>query len=286
VKVVGIRLKSARIAQGLTMREIAKRLGVDPAIVAKVEMGVRFPPKRHRAKFAKELSLTPEQLDAFISVERRGLNPYEMLPEIAPAQIPHKFIEDEADKILRKYYRAKNTDVIEGPIRATDVIKDVCGLSTEYVDFTKERIKGPNGGDLYGCLYPDVFRGKDRLVLVNTGPIDGRRLTGAEQSVTVAHEAGHYVLHHGIKEAQQLTFHFTKSPSFCREAAFRPTPFNSHEDQASAFAACLLMPRNHFLRQWRRYNGSETEMAKCFEVTEEFVLIRAEMLGLRKAKPE
>jgi len=276
---VGIRLKSVRRGMGLTLREFAKKVGLDFTLLARIETGKRFPPRSQRKAFSKVLSLTAEQLEALIAVERRGLDPYELLPEIAPAHIPRKLIESEAEKILAKYWRALDRGAIDGPIPVEAVIKDACGLTTKYLDFVEAKIPNPRRGPLYGCLYPDVFRGTEKLVLVNTGTINGRRLSDVERRITIAHEAGHYVLHCGNKESSQLFFRFTKAPSHCREAEFRPTPFNSHEDQASAFAACLLMPRKKFIEKSRDFDASAAKLARYFDVTEEFVSLRVKTMA-------
>jgi transcriptional regulator with XRE-family HTH domain len=87
VSVMGRRLKSAREGRGISLREFAKELRADFTRLARIERGHRYPPKRRLEKFAKELSLTPAQLEALVAVERRGLNPHELLPEIPPAHI-------------------------------------------------------------------------------------------------------------------------------------------------------------------------------------------------------
>jgi len=160
------------------------------------------------------------------------------------------------------------------------VISNACRLSTEYCDFEKEKITTPTGGKaLYGCLYPDGFRGKARLVLVNTGRIRGHQLSPEERRTTAAHEAGHYVLHCGNKESAQLFFRFTKGPTFCREAECEQTLFSPLEYQASVFAACLLMPRKQFVSAWQDLAGSFAQLAESFRVTASFVRFRAKMLS-------
>ncbi len=141
VSEVGKRLKNARIAKGLSLRKFAERFREDFAVLAHIEAGRRFPPKRRRKKFADVLSLTLAQLDALIAVERRGLNPFEMLPEIVPAAIPTELIEAEAERILSKYFRTSNKVLVDGPIPAAEVLKVACGLSTEYLDFAEARIR-------------------------------------------------------------------------------------------------------------------------------------------------
>jgi transcriptional regulator with XRE-family HTH domain len=279
VSEVGNRLKNARHAKGLSLREFAKRFEEDFSLLARIEAGERYPPKPRLKKFAEVLSLTPKQLEALIAVERRGLDPFEMLPEIVPAAVPTGSIEAAAEGILSTYSRTLNGAVVDGPIPVADVIKLACGLFTEYLDFEKERIPSPRGGDLYGCLYPNGFRGRDRVVLVNAGNIGGRRLSPAEQMVTIAHEAGHYVLHYGSKDSKQLLFRFSKAPTYCREQEIEPAPFNLKEDQATMFAACLLMPQSPFLNAWSHTPGDECRLASQFAVTESLVRVRAESLG-------
>ena len=264
---------------GLSLRKFAEKFDEDYTLLARIEAGKRFPPKGKVEKYAKILSLSPTQLDALIAIERRGLDPYELLPEIPPAHIPQKFIESEAEKILDKYCRTVNRDALDdGPVPVARVIEIGYGLNTQYLDFTKEKIPNPRRGALYGCLYPHGFRGTDRVVLVNTGEINGRELSNAERRITIAHEAGHYALHCGNTESAQLFFRFTKAPTHCREAEFKPTPFNSHEDQASAFAACLLMPQNQFRKEWLSVSGNLARLAKQFEVTEWLAQLRAKAL--------
>src|SRR6266581_2955254 len=125
-----MRLKSVRNARGLSLREFAKKVGENFTLLARIEAGERYPPKPRLEKFARVLALTPPQLEALIAVERRGLNPYELLPEITPAHIPQKHIEAAADKILRNYCRAASKADIEHPVPVVDVIKVACGLST------------------------------------------------------------------------------------------------------------------------------------------------------------
>jgi transcriptional regulator with XRE-family HTH domain len=279
VSEVGKRLKNARLAKGLSLRKFARRLGEDFSVLARIEAGERYPPKARLKKFADELSFKPEQLEALIAVERRGLDPYQMLPETVPAPIPTHSIEAEVEKILAQYCRASNRAVIEGPIPVAEVIRVARGLSTEYLDFAKARITGPRGGDLYGCFFPDGFQGRDRVVLVNTGKVSGHRLSSAEQKITVAHEAGHYVLHYGNKEAKQLFFRFSNGPIYCREKEIEPAAFNLKEDQASLFAACLLMPHAQFEKAWQKAHGDKAWLAQHFDTTDSFVRLRAAMLA-------
>jgi len=97
VSEVGKRLKIARAAEGLSLRKFGERHKEHFSLLARIEAGERYPPRRALKKFAEVLSLTPEKLGSLIAVERRGLDPFAMLPEIVPAPIPTESIEDEAE---------------------------------------------------------------------------------------------------------------------------------------------------------------------------------------------
>jgi transcriptional regulator with XRE-family HTH domain len=280
MSVIGLRLKSVREAGGLSLRQFAGKVKQDYTLLARIENGKRYPPRSKRQQFAELLSLTPAQLEALIAVERRGLNPHDLLPEIAPAHIPLKTIESEAERVLQKYRRATNRRVLDIPVAVEEVITQAANLTTVYLDFRKQKTLGFSRNQLCGCLFPDGFDGKDRAVLVNEGRIRGRRLSHEDRRITVAHEAGHYFLHCGNKESAQLFFRFKSEPTFCLRAECEDTLFNGTEYQASAFAACLLMPRQQFITEWQRLAGSECRLASLFGVTETFVGFRRGMLNV------
>jgi hypothetical protein len=266
---------------GLSVREFATRLSEDPSVVFHIETGARYPARKKIKRFAPLLSLTPKQLDALIAVERRGLDPNEMLPEIPPAPVKHDEVEAQAEKILKNFeshtpkgYR------FDGPIPVEGLVKSTPGLSFMELNFERDPELGAQSGSLYGCFYPENFRGKARVVLVNAGEIDGRKLSRAERRVTIAHELGHYFLHYGAKKSPQLLFHFAKEPTYCRKSEIRPDEMNLKEYQANAFGACLLMPKMRFKDEWAKAAGDKFKLARHFDVTEAFVCLRAKTLGL------
>lgn len=279
MNVVAIRVKRARLERHRSLQEFAKEVGVHPTAVAHIESGKRYPPRKKLKEFAKALSLPLSQLEALIAVERRELNPYVLLPEIAPVDLSWEWIEKKAEEVLTQYRKATDRFEVSIPVPIEPLIEETCGLSTKRWDFEKKKeIAARNGGTLYGGLYPEGFGGTDRLVVVNKGKIRGQRLSEAEIRVTIAHEAGHYVLHCGNKEAAQLTLRFTSGPTFCREAECDELSFSPLEYQASTLGACLLMPRGKFEEARRELHGAEPELADFFNVTPAFVRLRARML--------
>lgn len=278
---VGKRLRYAVVAQGLSLREFAERFGEDVTLLSRIQRGERFPPKGRLEKFARVLSLTPNQLKALIAVERRGLDPNQMLPEIPPAPIKQADIEAQAEKVLNGFKsRQPKKIVFDGPIPIEEIVKSTDGLHLKQFDFRKDAsIESPDS--LYGCFYPETFRDRSRVVLINSGRVNGHKLSQSEKRATIAHELAHYFLHYGAKKSEQLLFQFSKAPTYCRKAEIHPEEFNSKEHQANVFGACLLMPKQSFKCAWVKVAGNKQKLARCFDVTEEFVLLRANGLGLK-----
>jgi transcriptional regulator with XRE-family HTH domain len=262
VNEVGKRLKHARALTSLSLRKFAKRFGEDFTLLARIERGKRFPPKDSIEKFARLLSLTPDQLKALTAVERRKLDPNQMLPEIAPAPVRLADIEAQAEEVLNRFKsRLGKNYVFDGPIPIEEIVETTVGLHIANLNFEKDSAFGPRYAGLYGCFYPESFRGNTRVVIINAGKIRGRKLSRAERRITIAHEASHYFLHYGPSESKQLLFQFSKQPTYCREAEIHPGEFNLKEYQANVFGACLLMPRNQFKREWLKVSGDESWLA-------------------------
>jgi len=57
----------ARLAAGLTMTQVARKLGIDPSTVSRWENGVRTPPPGARARLAAVLRVTPAQLAGMLA---------------------------------------------------------------------------------------------------------------------------------------------------------------------------------------------------------------------------
>lgn len=275
-----MRLKNVRKHRGISLHKFAQEVGENLTLLSRIETGERYPPRKRLKKYAALLSISVKQLEALIAVERRRLNPYVLLPEIPPPDLSHEWIEREALQLLKKYEKAEQRPEVQIPVPIEQLIKASCGLNIRYFAFENEKDLTANRTGLFGGLFPDGFRGKDRLVAVNTGRVHGTTLSEAEKRTTIAHEAGHYVLHWANKKSRQLLFQFTSGPTFCREAECDQSPFNALEYQASALGACLLMPRNHFLKEWQKTSGGQSHLANRFQVTPSLVRLRATMLGL------
>ena len=85
---------------------------------------------------------------------------------------------------------------------------------------------------------------------------------------TIAHELGHFVLHHD---------HEANSP-----ASFQRYGRSRRETEANAFAGALLMPADLFKDAWRRLDGNLWAVAREFQVSQSAADVRCQVLGLAR----
>lgn len=85
------------------------------------------------------------------------------------------------------------------------------------------------------------------------------------QRFTIAHEIGHHVLYDG------------DHVDYRTESNWSEEERNSDE-----FAACLLMPKEKFLQQYKNYDGNTFLLSRYFGVSEPAVGVRIFRLGLDK----
>lgn len=65
MKTLGERIRELREQKDISLRELAKRLGVSPAFLSDIELGRRFPSAEVLAKIAKELGESVEELKKY-----------------------------------------------------------------------------------------------------------------------------------------------------------------------------------------------------------------------------
>lgn len=65
MKTLGERIRELREQKDLSLRELAKRLGVSPAFLSDIELGRRYPSDEVLAKIAKELGESVASLKAY-----------------------------------------------------------------------------------------------------------------------------------------------------------------------------------------------------------------------------
>jgi len=162
-------------------------------------------------------------------------------------------IEERADGILAKT-PGYLWDGERLPVPVEDIADSVFGLLVRDVEDLGTAPGAPplaEGQSLSGLLLP--ARGE---IWVNAGEA---RLWPPRRRFTIGHEVGHWVMHR--QPGQQALFcrHVTVDETGARADTVRDI-----EEEASAFAAALLMPRWLFVREHARCAGDILTLCDVF----------------------
>jgi hypothetical protein len=137
------------------------------------------------------------------------------------------------------------------PVPIEDIVDSVYGLLVRSVEDMGAAPGAPplaEGQSLSGLLLP--ARGE---IWVNA---DEARRWPPRRRFTIGHELGHWVMH---RTGQQGLF--------CRRTSVDETtlpPGRDIEEEASGFAAALLMPQWLFVREHARCGGDVAELGRAF----------------------
>jgi IrrE N-terminal-like domain len=137
------------------------------------------------------------------------------------------------------------------PVPVEDIVDSVYGLLVRDVDDMRTAPGAPalaEGQALSGLLFPS--RGE---IWVNA---EEARQWPPRRRFTIGHELGHWVMH---RTGQQALF--------CRRTSVDEQtvpPARDIEEEASAFAAALLMPQWLFVREHARCRGDVAELGRVF----------------------
>ncbi|HEY7618662.1 MAG TPA: ImmA/IrrE family metallo-endopeptidase [Solirubrobacteraceae bacterium] len=137
------------------------------------------------------------------------------------------------------------------PVPIEDIVDSVYGLLVRDVEDMGAAPGAPplaDGQALSGLLLP--ARGE---IWVNA---DEARQWPPRRRFTIGHELGHHVMHNTGQQSL-----------FCRRTSVDEAavpPVRDIEEEASAFAAALLMPQWLFVREHARCQGDVTELCAAF----------------------
>ena len=163
-------------------------------------------------------------------------------------------VEERAEQVLAKV-PAYVWDGERLPVPVEDLVDSVYGLLVRDVEDMGAAPGAPSlaaGQSLSGLLLP--ARGE---IWVNA---DEARQWPPRRRFTIGHELGHWVMH---RTGQQALF--------CRRTTVDETvalPARDIEEEASAFAAALLMPQWLFVREHARCGGDVAELGRVFGTSE------------------
>lgn len=172
--------------------------------------------------------------------------------------LPEAHIERAANELLFAYGQ-KFGEVAAPPVPAEEILECHLGLSLDFDDL-RARF---GDASILGAIWIDT---EEVLIDQSLDPSADRRREGRCR-FTVAHEAGHWVLHrHQLLEVRGAPlFDGKPEPSvICRDTARKP-PI---EQQADYFASFLLMPVEMVRRQWEAVTGRHEAYVAEDEIAE------------------
>lgn len=166
---------------------------------------------------------------------------------------------EEIERIAEGLFEEANMDDPKLPV-AVDKIAEMYGISVELVDsFPDLESKHPKE------LISGCFDQKERKIRIAANDYYSR------QAFTAAHELGHFILEHNLKEGKEVLLR-TDVLSVGKK-------HEKIETEANWFAASLLMPRFLVFKYWEKTKDIET-LSKLFGVSRTSMRYRLSDLGL------
>jgi Zn-dependent peptidase ImmA (M78 family)/DNA-binding XRE family transcriptional regulator len=269
---VGARIRQVREGCGMTQGELALRLGRSQTALSLWESGRRSPALEDLFAVASALGVDAASLlrgspdkrsvRALFRAEASRL----LRDDIVEAMVP--FVERaEAQNSLPAHFRVDTSD----PVRAARALVEKADVDEPPID-VYEVARGC-GVQVLQWAFDESISG---LLL----DFDGRAVIGVNKRhplvrrrFTIAHELGHFVLHHG----ERFHLDLTSSTSWHGD----PPGYDSNlERLANAFAAELLMPAT-WMVEHGQHGESAASLARRFRVSQEAMGFRLVNLGLR-----
>ncbi len=252
-RVVGTRVRIARLLQGRTQADLAKQLQVTPAFVCQVEAGTKQPSTDTLASIAEVLRVEPSFFQHVIHDEFRDEECFFRKRKTTPLYVrsralAHGTFLTELITFLEEHVDFPQDHVPNHPegSRSIEDIAEECrrlwglGLDAPIVNMTRVlEHAGIVVADFGGDRKVDAFSraGARRVVVRNTDTKSRSRLR-----FDLAHECGHLVMHVGL-DASSLEL----------------------EPAADAFAAAFLLPRRAFVAEFPRSRAPSWENLRALK---------------------
>jgi Zn-dependent peptidase ImmA (M78 family)/transcriptional regulator with XRE-family HTH domain len=253
-RLIGARIRKAREDRGLSQAALADVLGLSQAAMSTIESGAR--PLRVDELMVVS-RVTGRDLDFFVPKSAQGPIGVSLRAEVAQLPVPEyraavlSFLEDVGELSMPE----PTTTVHESdPERAAERLLKVAGVTSPPVNVRS--LAGQLGVAVFPRSFPDALsalfarHGERALIGVNEVHPDVR------QRFSIAHELGHFVLHHDSQHIIELE----------PQSAGDPPGYDwQKERQANTFAAAVLMPSEWIRADAKSY--SATRLATRYKVS-------------------
>jgi transcriptional regulator with XRE-family HTH domain len=240
---LGEHIRTKRRAEGLSLRDLAERLGIDHSTLAYIEQGRNLPSNEVIPGLASYLGFTEARVIVRRERERRERD-LEQLADLQrqPPFLPPEQIESFANQDRATVLQHLRRDHFTFPYDRDLIPTLLCGLRVIY----EPVLFGVTDTKVYAGLFVDdhPYHGESNVIVVATRNVRRRRweeTSQRTQTFHAVHEIGHHRLHR--QRATEIKFRLPDRPIYCSSGDKSPFEF-----QANAYAAAFLMPRDEIHR--------------------------------------
>lgn len=281
------RLKAARIYEGLTITDLANAINVSKQAISQFEHGktqpsletllqlmrvLNFPREYFYGQDPNNVQVGSTFFRSSATTNKKVYNSqiekmklfskiYSFLEEYIdfPAlNLPKvdEYKDDYTDediedlaKLIREYW-----GLGDGPIPNIIYVLEKNGLIVSSLSANQEKI------DAFS--QKQIVDGKERYFIV----LGNDKKSAVRRQFTAAHELGHLIMHTWVTDIDELS----------------KEQYRELERQADYFAACLLLPKESFMKDLYHYNRIEfyIELKKKWKVSMGAMIVRAYHLGV------
>lgn len=168
-------------------------------------------------------------------------------------------IERQAEKFLKEY-QERYSIKLQAPVDISNIMDCMCDFH-----IICENLQEKYGDDVLGAI---IFDDEERTIIVDSllDPDKNSKMLG-RYNFTVAHEAGHWILHSTSKRNKDIKQNKNKLPKkysvLCRSGKYKKRPLI--EKEADCFAGYILMPKKLIVEAWQNSGQNISCTINVFE---------------------
>jgi transcriptional regulator with XRE-family HTH domain len=231
-----------RERMGLSKKELATKIGVDPSMITYLESGVRLPSLDLLLRISDVLRIPEEEIILYVEHDRIRHQRSRIKKHVS--YLPVEVIESIANRDRIRFLNEIGRDHLSFPQDRKQIPKLLAGLETIDED---ERLFSENDQTIYAGLFPDTYsyRGTSHVIAVATqraNRLVSKNVSEKTMTFQTLHELGHYQLHWKRQVDKSDLRQFADRPLYCSYGD------NSRSEiQANIYASSFLLPREEVL---------------------------------------
>jgi transcriptional regulator with XRE-family HTH domain len=280
---LGKLIRQERLNQGLTVRQLGEKLGLDYTYLHRIEMGERFLNEKNVPAVANWLCLPWDYVLHLAEADRTEFRRSRMLAKALEPPRGVINVGSIADNDRNAFLTMVTRDKLRFPEDRDRIPETLFGLQVIEDDV----VFGSDDSRVYAGLFVGghTYRGSENAIVVASRYVRPRAITvkgdyaiPETKVFHVLHELGHYRLHWPQDKKSEISSRRSERPLYCSSQDNGPL-----EQEANAYAETFLMPRTDIETMMRRRKSiskkEAVEWSELFFVERRTLKIRLERLG-------